>query len=508
MKRLLYIILVLSMLCCFAACQQTPQSPIVQPKDLERMIEMAVQTPEPSNSETLPESGEPNGGISPLYGRLGVPQTYQVELEPRVEKLSITVDAVVQLPNVVGLPIARVQPTQFTQEQVIAFFNVLCSDTPMYDAGPSGLSRAQLDENILMYQKRVREDSSNKNAKAKLEFLEAQRALEPEDIEERRSSGQLREMIFSTGKPDVGRYMGLSAREYPLDFYKIGKGFSVRNDMDVMDWDDESIDWGEEIGAHMGYRNPANAPDTDGYRPAYFTIADENVVPERAKGQLSITPAQARAQVAALLKQSNSGFLTENVYLFEMVQDQEDGQPVRPSGFSYIVTCGYEVSGVPVRTVTEVNANNYKTETSMAPSWFYERMEWEVTDKGISNFSWKAPMQVTEIVTENAALLPFSDIIEICKRMMLVVHESDVMDYTELVKKEIAIDRIALELQRATEPDAVNGGIVIPVWNFYGNETYQYTFETDDTEDRNRLPRSLLTINAIDGSIIDAQRGY
>ena len=44
---------------------------------------------------------------------------------------------------------------------------------------------------------------------------------------------------------------------------------------------------------------------------------------------------------------------------------------------------------------------------------------------------------------------------------------------------------------RVLEPDSLDSGVIIPVWDFYGpsGETY-------------------LTINAIDGTVIDRQYGY
>ncbi len=86
----------------------------------------------------------------------------------------------------------------------------------------------------------------------------------------------------------------------------------------------------------------------------------------------------------------------------------------------------------------------------------------------------------------------------------LVVHESDTND-PDLLRKSLKIDRVALELQRVTEHNAIDRGMVIPVWNFYGSVEYEYNFEWD--HDRNGLPKSLLTINAVDGSVIDAWQG-
>ena len=49
-----------------------------------------------------------------------------------------------------------------------------------------------------------------------LDFLEAELAAIPDDPAKMISDGTLREMIISTNKPDIGRYMGVSAVEKPF----------------------------------------------------------------------------------------------------------------------------------------------------------------------------------------------------------------------------------------------------------------------------------------------------
>lgn len=490
----------------FSACQKTPENPIVAQKDLERMLIKAQETTKPAQPPETPRD------VSPFYLRLNAPETYQAEISAESHLLAITVDAAVMLPMADALPAVRVIPAQFSQAQVTALFQALCGDIPMYDTGRAGLSRAELDENILLWQRHAAGDSGWARDKSKdmLEYLTAERALEPENIEETRSSGTLREMVFSFGAPDIGRYMGIRAVENPLEFGSKGRVFEVRNDMHVMDWSNENIDWGEELGASVGFRNPnakGDVPSGESHQEYYVLIADETAVPHEARESLTITPMEARKQVDALLDTVESGLKSNAIYLVERVTDQEDGKPVLPNTYRYFVTCGRLIGGIACRTVAEAEANNAKNLSSMAPSWFYERVECEITDKGIYRFNWLAPMEVTEIVVSDAALLSFAEIEDIFQRMMPIVNAPSPND-EELVKKTILVDRIALELQRVTEQDAIEGGIVIPVWNFYGTVDHAYEDRREMDEQPWQLPRSLLAINAIDGTVIDAFMGY
>mgnify|MGYP005831456645 FL=1 len=63
------------------------------------------------------------------------------------------------------------------------------------------------------------------------------------------------------------------------------------------------------------------------------------------------------------------------------------------------------------------------------------------------------------------------------------------------------IHEVKLGLMRITEQNSKDTGLIIPVWDFMGTYEEKETF-FDDTY------TSLLTINAIDGSIIDRGLGY
>ncbi len=318
MKRVLVFVLMAALL--LPGCQSTPKveyHPTPIQLDMAQMIEKAQDAPRNVNFSVAAEKSDS------LYERLGAPQTYETKLTPKTDKLSVTVNAAVELPKTNAMPVAKVKPVQFTQQQATSFFDALRDGAVLYDTGRTGFTRAELDENIKMWQSRATgqelesaQDAPNSprstprpqnevypyqdKAKAMWEYLEAERALEPEDIEATRSSAKLREMVFSFGKPDLGRYMGVRAVEKPSSFYEQGKQFTVRNDMAVMDWSDENIDWGEEIGARMEYSNPGAdnrnpaAQGSDGW--LYTRITEETAVPAKAKGSLTTTPAQARAQ--------------------------------------------------------------------------------------------------------------------------------------------------------------------------------------------------------------------
>ena len=74
------------------------------------------------------------------------------------------------------------------------------------------------------------------------------------------------------------------------------------------------------------------------------------------------------------------------------------------------------------------------------------------------------------------------------------------------------IERIELGLMRIAQPGS-DEYLVVPVWDFYGStilssERASYTDEEYWQKINHFYGRSFLTVNAIDGSIIDRKMGY
>jgi hypothetical protein len=84
------------MMASLAACQPTPEEPIVIGKDQEAMLSAAVKTPEATGEET------PEFSLSEMT----VPDTYTFNTTGADGKLTVSVDAPVTLPKADRLPTA------------------------------------------------------------------------------------------------------------------------------------------------------------------------------------------------------------------------------------------------------------------------------------------------------------------------------------------------------------------------------------------------------------------
>ncbi|HZJ83455.1 MAG TPA: DUF6034 family protein, partial [Clostridia bacterium] len=86
----------------------------------------------------------------------------------------------------------------------------------------------------------------------------------------------------------------------------------------------------------------------------------------------------------------------------------------------------------------------------------------------------------------------------------------DYWDSDEMYSYEMKVTEARLGLMRVTEKDVGDSGLIIPVWDFFGTLTLKgKPGQPNPSEgDQHYIYTSFLTINAIDGSIIDRELGY
>ena len=133
----------------------------------------------------------------------------------------------------------------------------------------------------------------------------------------------------------------------------------------------------------------------------------------------------------------------------------------------------------------------------------YENIQVYIDDTGIVGFRWAAPLETGDVVIEDATVLPFSEIMKVFTGTFLVANP-----WSDSPAESIAfrISQIRLGYMRVRDADVYDKGLLIPVWDFYGERTYDPDGDLPETS--YRYDQSMFTINAIDGSIIDRQLGY
>lgn len=306
------------------------------------------------------------------------------------------------------------------------------------------------------------------------------------------------------------QYTGVNAWEEQMQTY-----FTVQNNNDLQEsvFREHKDENGKVIGGGgMNVRRNAYLLFYNQTGQKNFTqhpmraITDENAIPEEAKGDLSLTPAQARETVETLLE--GTDMAVQALYLTDDANmGNYDGKSSTAETYVYKVYCVRQTAGVQ-QSFLRGMAMPIDGSIALSPSWYYECMELLIGDEGVISLSWTSPHRIGDVVVEDAALLSFEEIISIFCRVFPITLDAS---YSEEIYKavDIEIDRIVLETQRIIEQNSIENGLLVPVWNFYGVQKNTDVHGVTEIEHNGVFdPLLLLSINAVDGSIIDVHRGY
>lgn len=120
----------------------------------------------------------------------------------------------------------------------------------------------------------------------------------------------------------------------------------------------------------------------------------------------------------------------------------------------------------------------------------YEKIIFEFGRQGLARILWDEPMEINKTLVEDVEIISYERMLEIFKKKVFLNSK-----LSSPKNKVYYVDKIVLGLMRVTNPNNNKEFCYIPVWDFYNSE---------DSSGIN----SLLTINAIDGSIVNRSIGY
>lgn len=153
-----------------------------------------------------------------------------------------------------------------------------------------------------------------------------------------------------------------------------------------------------------------------------------------------------------------------------------------------------KVDGIPVTYSSEEGARNAMEEFN--PVLRREQL-WFCMDSERISFQWYYPLDVTGMVAEDSELLPFEKIMDIFGTIAPLT----LLPFEGEGGVSLTIDRAALGYMCLQERGKPTSYRLVPVWDFFGVRTLGRERQDDAQYSR-------LTINAIDGTIIDRVLGY
>lgn len=468
-------------------------------------------------AETGGEAAE-NGGSAAgaaLRERLQAPEHYQSEVTDATGNLKIITDAAVELPAADQLPVIAVTQHPFDQEKIDQITEAFFSGAKIYDGEKYfAMTKAEWQARLEELKGYVAEGNldpygfgTQENGELVYDIYESIEQIEqniaeaPEEriIQEIHPQFGQQGTEYDDGAVDDLYFFGIvempdgTRYDYILNAYD-----SMPMEVKIYrraDWDEVNMQWSE-------------------YEPlkAYYM----DVLPSEEEVRQEIGISLEEAQQLADEKVRLLGIPEMELAASEPVLKYQMGDMREDSGTDYsrerLQGAGYQlhytrrINKVPV-TFTASYGGSLEDMESEMETWCYERLDFIVSKNGIEQVNFLNQYDVGEARTENPKLLSFSEIFEIYEKMMLI-QNADVINYEGA--RTYHIDKINLGYGRIYEPATDSkSGLLVPVWNFFGSFDYSYENEgVTETGTSGDMYASYLTINAVDGSVIDLELGY
>lgn len=389
-------------------------------------------------------------------------------------KLSIHADAKVAAEQGVVLPTATVTPRQFSQADVDNLLKVFLKGAPLYD---NVLTKQQLRES-LEYVSSPEWKSNPDGPKMTQEELEAQqknliayyqteieRAPEEKPMICGFSDSHDPEKISGTATVD-GMELFVSIRRYPGYAKICRKGYENRNfSSNTQEYpsEEEALAQADALMEALGFDN---------------MVCDDVQPFENGVLRLYYVPT------------------VNGIHLSSIREDYMETDGTR-SHYQY----------------WDYSASDEKDPDTV--SWVMENIQIYVGKDGIYSFEWQSPSAAVAVKEEHTALLPFEEIASIADTMLPVViigpteaHSLADLDHINGydTNMDVSITKVSLTLMRVRDK-GTEQGTIIPVWDFWGTWNW-YDADGQNEEKHSYTVQPMLTLNAIDGSVVNRVFGY
>ncbi|MBO4211157.1 MAG: hypothetical protein J5878_00685 [Oscillospiraceae bacterium] len=505
MKKTLPILCALCLLLTMAGCVQTPEQPLVAQKDVDRLIEMAQQTP---NGNALSDLSEKTPG------------DYHWETTAFQNRIKVNVDAKVILPDRDAAPMYRVTAGALTDEQTRAITDYLFGDTPVYEMPQDRpvLLKSDVQWEINQLELALQEGMENHVFQEQVfqcKQLYYGLGMSEEEIDQaaehnardeiRKRIGSLRDMLPGA----VDSYEGIVSR---------GNGNMTNSDSGSYRFLDLRSESGEELIITSAEKNQSTWTDllwvrygAPMYNLATATDPPQTQEYENAKALAEGLFAAAGLEVSCFSAWQVDDSAPEGRFLGLKGQGWDEHPPVSAEHTGYVFYFTTAVDGLS-SAWSPLGGNTgtgEKGQEVFEAGWPYEMAYVVVDEDGIAGAFWCSPCTEKVPVSENCPLLSFDQACEVFESMVTVPYEGTLSTHDAVGWNvpndtfELSITEVRLELIRSRAAGGERTGLLIPAWVFYGTVGGTATLGGSGF-----FPDIILAINAVDGTILDVEKGY
>jgi beta-lactamase regulating signal transducer with metallopeptidase domain len=484
------------------ACQPTPTEKAVQQKNDGTFQSAVRSSAAPGQKYDAPET---------------------VKDSEEKGKITLAIEAATDIPDTETFPVYRVNDRMFTQEDADRAIAELMQGKQLYDADRP-LTKAQLQEQMLKQLELLKSgkmDSTDESGLAitdksiKDRFAELIRNA-PDSAQDTLGDGTLKKHV-AQGR-DMGTYCSVAA------------------------------DLGKQDYATLYMGGPSDG-DFSKMLPVMRFVNGTSYIPKDplARGQRLENTNMSFDDAAALAEKTLAGMGLPYMELAGAKIGVKEGNSEFTRGKdkgtqAYLLYFTRTLNGIPFTFAGTATAGDSGWEkeqpAGFSRPWEYERIVVAVDDTGVTQVDWNGNMDILGTLNENAALLPFDNVMEIFKQQIYVknawIDEDAGKSATIPIRETIYVERISLGYTRVAAKDSPDEYLLVPVWDFFGSKQDSYDIDAitkqmrqsaSEGEDKviNEIIETyqrlndqrtspggfcFLTINAIDGSVIDRNLGY
>ncbi len=522
-------VFIVALLLLLTACQPTPEVEVIPNKgeakkwQVEAKPYVPEEQPEPAAAVEAPAEIEQQGG--PLYEMLGACPTWSMENKDFGFSI-VAQDCPVYLPDISAVPVIEAARRDFTQADIDAVAAAMFpADTVWYP------QVVRTKEELAELMQETMEEAANRDPEEDKKwhrdekYYEDKLAMYKQWYDEAPFAD---EIVPTTLEISDCQNADETAKKYP--------GVKVETMVNGEHWrlsartskDDPLTTYLEASmgGSWADYQQPLNAP--------YGVKMTREEAME-----------QATAFVQKIAGNEYSVCYCAPLMVHPDYQDTSGETPVAtlPERFSqWGLVFMRTFNGCPSAFADEEVGGDM--DTTVNKPIHYERMELHIDDQGVSYFRWNVPMTVTGVVSSNARLISFDEaakkaVPQIAARWKYTV-ENDRKNGKDIT---VYITRITFGLWRIQKKGG--GWYYVPVYHFFSDgdafdwadwvDNNPYTIEflgvSANTTNRERFLQCMekeencwmvlnfcltfggeywggVTVNALDGTIIDKDKGY
>ena len=474
-------------------CQPTPETDAVRQKNSAQMIEMAK-----GETTTAPAEAEAQPQTTAVPVKEQMPERLQWDFYSDVRNVHVTADAPIRVMTEDSFPLLRVEPRRFTGAENVAAAAALLGTDTVYKSVYQ-LTRKDLEKQITDLMNTLSDPYNNK------ELLEDFGREELDELipwwQKNLEALQAQYRDFKDGDPVPN---------------PVWDGQAEVNNQTILvkdPWDKESAEKYDSVYFFARDEYPSywsmNYMKKGNWGAAWDYGLMERIDPadyDTPHEGVSLTPRQAAEQVQAKL----DPFVKTSVIDILWSNNASDtyGSDGTKLKWAYVVRLMPAYHGTASGVGLGYLPMSSRDETThVSRSWQQEYIMGAVNDSGILNLNWMSPLKVTEVVTEQAKLLPFDEIEGIAQRQL-----NRKLSFEGKENGTLQVAGVRLGLLYIMEQNVQEGGLLVPCWVFLRaeevSESQRKLWSGDPSTLDYDVLNPLVIINAIDGTIIDPYAGY